>query len=211
VVIHRWRQRLCVRVQRRWQVDERKLGSALDDAQHRCVRICEQESLGTIRGTEGTGEFERYTPAFYIEKAREVMGGIDLDPASCEQAQKTVQATEYFTVEDDGLAREWHGRVWLNPPYHRDLAPRFVAKLLDELGRIDEAIMLTNNATDTEWFQAALEHSDVVCFTNGRIRFEVPDGDPVSPTQGQAFFYFGRNWERFAEVFGTIGACVEPV
>jgi hypothetical protein len=32
---------------------------ALADAQHRCRRICEQEKAGTVRGTEGTGEFER--------------------------------------------------------------------------------------------------------------------------------------------------------
>ena len=31
--------------------------------------------VGTVRGTEGTGEFERYTPSRYIELAREVLDG----------------------------------------------------------------------------------------------------------------------------------------
>ena len=57
------------------------------------------------------------TPEKYIALAREVMGEIDLDPASNEHAQRTVQARQYFTREDSGLVHPWVGRVWLNPPY----------------------------------------------------------------------------------------------
>jgi hypothetical protein len=46
-----------------------------------------------IRGIEGTGETEWYTPpAYCLEFVRAVLGTIDLDPASCALAQKTVQA-----------------------------------------------------------------------------------------------------------------------
>jgi phage N-6-adenine-methyltransferase len=221
--IQRWRERLCKKIEaNKWEIDDKKLAAALEDAQQRCLRICEQENMGTIRGTEGTGEFERYTPAQYIEAAREVMGAIDLDPASCEQAQETVQATEYFTAEDDGLQRDWHGRVWLNPPYHRELAPQFINKLISEIvsGRVNEAIVLTNNSTDTEWFRKAAYLCDVICFTDGRIHFEVPNHDPLLPTQGQAFFYFGVNAKRFVKIFDgrkarqeapVIGWCVKPI
>jgi hypothetical protein len=147
-VAHRWRKKLD---------DDASFNRTLEDAQHRCVRICEQEKTGTVRGTEGTGEFELYTPAEYVELVRDVLGEIDLDPASNAEAQATVRAKEFYTVADDGLEREWHGRVFLNPPYHRELLPRFVDKLLTEWaeGPVSEAIMLTNNATDTEWFYVA--------------------------------------------------------
>lgn len=70
-----------------------------------------------VRGTFGTGENEWYTPAEHLERARQVLGSIDLDPASSDFAQQRVKAAQHFTIEDDGLKREWAGRVWLNPPY----------------------------------------------------------------------------------------------
>jgi hypothetical protein len=180
---------------------------ALADAQRRAQRIGDLENANTIRGTKGTGEFERYTPAKYIELARKVLGEIDLDPASCVAAQRIVKAKEYFTTRENGLVREWHGRVWLNPPYHRELGPQFVAKLIAErvAGRVTAAVMLTNNCTDTEWFGDAVRASDGLSFTRGRINFLIEDGSTVLPTQGQAFFYFGDQLSVFDRHFGTVG------
>jgi hypothetical protein len=79
-----------------------------------------------------SGSNEHYTPAKYIEAAREVLGEIDLDPASCKLAQKTVKATTFFDKKTDGLVQEWRGRVFLNPPYGA-LTGKFVKKLIDDI------------------------------------------------------------------------------
>jgi phage N-6-adenine-methyltransferase len=214
VTAHRWRQRLCRKNGQGTEIDEQKLAAALNDARLRSVRICEQQNVGVIRGTQGTGEFERYTPRQYIEAAREVLGVIDLDPATCAAAQKWIGAKKFYTAETNGLAQQWHGNVWLNPPYHRELAPRFIEKLIVELtlGRVEAAIMLTNNCTDTDWFDVALRACASICFTRGRIEFIKPDGDVTGPgpTQGQAFFYFGKDIGRFEAVFCAIGSCLRP-
>jgi ParB family chromosome partitioning protein len=141
-----------------------------------------------------------------------VLGVIDLDPASCAEAQKIVRATNFYTIEDDGLRQRWFGRVWLNPPYHRKLGPLFVAKLIEEFeaGRVSSAIMLTNNGTDTRWFYDAARIAGAVCFTQGRVGFYKPDGEVVNPTQGQSFLYFGKDVQRFGDVFKDIGLVFEP-
>ena len=75
---------------------------------------------------------EWYTPAEYINAARRVLGGIDLDPASCAEANATVQAAVFYSEQDPGLEhRPWKGRVWLNPPYGR-LAGAFVVRLAED-------------------------------------------------------------------------------
>jgi hypothetical protein len=60
---------------------------------------------------------EHYSPPDCVESARSLMGGVDLDPASCELANnEIVMADCFFDREADGFNREWWGRVWLNPP-----------------------------------------------------------------------------------------------
>ena len=86
---------------------------------------------------------------------------------------------------------------------------KFIHKLCEEIqaGRIPEAIALTHNYTDTEWFNEIAKVADRVCFTQGRIRFQEPSGKPAKPTQGQAFFYIGPNVQRFDDVFESVGNC----
>jgi hypothetical protein len=59
---------------------------------------------------------EHYTPDHVVEAARRTLGGIDLDPASCALANERVKAERWFGLPGDGLAEEWFGRVFLNPP-----------------------------------------------------------------------------------------------
>jgi len=152
-----------------------------------------------------TRDQESFTPAQYIKAAREVMGSIDLDPASNEKAQEVVKAKVYYTKEDDGLDKPWDGNIFLNPPYSHPEVKYFVDKLLAELKPGQQAILLTNNNTDTNFFHDAVRQAAVVCFTKGRINFLKPDGSVSSPTNGQVFYYFGDNKDDFIRVFSQFG------
>lgn len=161
---------------------------------------------GGVR-VQTSGDDEWYTPAEYIELARKVLGRIHLDPASNAFAQKTVKAADYFDTKDDGLTQEWHGNVWLNPPYSRGLMDKFVAKLRAELDAdaVNAAILLTHNFTDTGWFRKAWEGAAAVCFTHGRIKFYNEQGQGDSPTSGHVFLYFGEEAKLFLNVFRAVG------
>ena len=154
-----------------------------------------------------SGNNEWYTPAEYIEAARAVMGSIDLDPASSDIAQKIVQAKTYYTINDDGLRREWQGRVWLNPPYSSDLIPKFISKLVKSVegGTVNEAIVLVNNATETTWFCRLIGVAAAVVFPRGRVKYYTPDGTAGAPLQGQAVIYIGSNANGFMGTFNSFG------
>ena len=166
---------------------------------------------------------EWYTPSRYIEAARAVMGGIDLDPASCELANRTVKATRYYTKEDDGLAQAWYGKVWLNPPYGRvngsgaSVIRMFVTKLIDEYeqGRIEQAMLLTTVQTNSTWFQALWRFP--ICFTSHRVAFIKPINGSIAPdsrtshTLGTALVYLGPHESRFIEIFSQFGTIAKRV
>jgi hypothetical protein len=155
----------------------------------------------------GTGENEWYTPKKYIEAARSVLEKIDCDPASTKAANKIVKAETYWTANDDGLTKRWQGNVFLNPPYSRELIAAFIDKLVDEIdaGHTKEAILLTNNNTECQWFRKAKAKAQLICFTDHRIEFQDTRGERRWPTQGQAFFYFGNHPEKFEEHFEQFG------
>lgn len=152
--------------------------------------------------SNNSGNNEWYTPTKYIDIAREVMGSIDTDPATSEVANRNVQATTYFTAEDNGLEQEWHGNVWMNPPYAQPLISQFSEKLIEELesGNTKQAMVLVNNATDTVWFNNLAKHATAIWFIKGRIKFIDIHGNPGgAPLQGQCILYFGDNVESFTE------------
>jgi hypothetical protein len=122
-----------------------------------------------------TGDTEWYTPPAILEAAHEVLGAIDLDPASSDAQQELspVKAARYHTVDDSGLDVPWRGRVWLNPPYARGWIDRFVAMMVQsyQAGDMVAGILLTNSATETKWWRMAAGACDAVCFPTGRVRF----------------------------------------
>ena len=170
-----------------------------------------QSALHLKRGAaEGGGDVEWYTPASLVSAARSVMGNIDLDPASCEAAQATVHASTWWSKEEDGLAQEWSGRVWLNPPYAAKAIVPFAEKLVEAYtdGAVTEACWLSpTNAADVGWAQALMVQASAVCLIGGRVEFVRSDGGKGGSAWASMVLYLGPKPERFCEVFGKHGAC----
>jgi len=191
---------------------EAALATAREEEQQITRRTLEFLTSGHNHRAQGTGENEWYTPKKYLDMARAVLGEIDLDPASSDKANETVGARRFFSKNDDGLSQPWGGKVWLNPPYSQPDITDFSKKLLSEIktGRVTEAIALTHNYTDTEFFHLLANSAAALCFPRGRIGFVDPSGAPCAPTQGQAFFYFGPQSVKFGTMFSETGVILCP-
>lgn len=93
------------------------------------------------------------------------LGTFDLDPCG-ELFHPT--AKKIFT--ENGLQKEWFGRVWLNPPYSE------VGLWLDKLyeSRVS-GVALVFNRSDTKWFQKQIRLCSHAFLPAGRIKFLTKD------------------------------------
>lgn len=164
------------------------------------------EQAAAIKSPKEKPSVEWYTPPDFVEMARSVMGGIDLDPASNPTAQGWVKAMAFYTKDDDGLKQPWSGRVWCNPPYGK-FTRLFMQRGLEfyRAGDVSECIFLVNR-TGAAWYVDLLEHFDSVCQVRKRISFWTPEGKPQgSPRYYNDFLYLGSNKDVFWNAFEGIG------
>lgn len=92
----------------------------------------------------------------------------DLDAAA---SKDNAKCQKYFTIANNGLAQSWHGNVWLNPPYGRQIGA-WVKKAYDEVmgGGASSVVLLLPARTDTTWFHDYCKKG-IVFFLRGRLKF----------------------------------------
>lgn len=186
---------------------------------------------------QDTGSVEYYTPLEVVDAARVTLGGIDLDPASCVEANRTVRATKFYTLADDGLAQPWGGRVWMNHPFskgwractasckRKTCAKRgyhvpvdvpgnaaWVDRLVQafEVGEVTQAVCICFAATSEQWY--APLHAYPQVYLSPRTNYRDADGRIVEGvTKGSVVTYLGPNPARFFEAFRGMGFPKLPV
>jgi len=128
-------------------------------------------NLGNEKTVSGTDVW--LTPPALIAK----LGRFDLDPcASLDRPWDT--ADKHFTVEDDGLAQDWAGRVWMNPPYGRGM-DQWMKKMVQHKHAGNSGLVLIFARTETKtFFDYVWDEADAILFIKGRIKFHTPDGKP---------------------------------
>lgn len=155
---------------------------------------------------QDSGDYEYYTPPEIIEAARKVMGSIDIDPASSEEANKIVCASMYWGIGDDGLIKPWVGNVFLNHPFSRKNNPLWIKKAVKEYmeSRAHQLICITFAATSEAWFQPLTEFRQ--CYLVPRTNYYKPDGTKKrGVTKGSVVTYMGNHEAIFEGVFEGMG------
>ena len=117
------------------------------------------------------------------------LGEFDLDPCSPVNAPFTHAKTN-FTIEDNGLTRDWFGRVYCNPPYGKGMH-----LWLEKLKKHGNGIALIFARTETKcFFDHVWNSADALLFVKGRIRFYHVSG-VLGGTSGapSVFIAYGEN------------------
>lgn len=111
-----------------------------------------------------------------------------LDPCSTDENAK---CKKHYTIKEDGLSQSWGGeRVFVNPPYGRDIK-KWVKKSWEE-GRKKNTIvvMLIPARTDTSYFQDYIYNRSEIRFISGRVKFG--DGKSGAPFPSMIVIFRGE-------------------
>jgi hypothetical protein len=146
-----------------------------------------------------------FTPGHIIDGVRELLIDIDLDPASEPEANKVVKAKNYFTFEDNGLTKDWYGKVFVNPPYTNKQMGIWLSKIELEWkinrSKIDSIVALVNRS-DGEWYYDFLDKTNASAYyqLRKRVRFTNPDNPNDSPRYSNDLLYWGTNALQFTYI-----------
>lgn len=100
------------------------------------------------------------------------LGPFDLDPCAAPTPRPWPTAAKHIELPEDGLAAEWHGRVWCNPPFGRE-AVAWLRRMADH----GDGIALIPARTETAMFyETVWSQADAVLFLRGRPHFHRADG-----------------------------------
>lgn len=153
-----------------------------------------------------------YTPKRYVDAARLVMGGIELDPTSSDLANKTVQADRIYTLDNSIFRNPLNCEtMFFNPPYS-DPAP-FIDRVVFEFeqGNIGKIIGILNVDCSTRWWREIEKIASAYCFLHDRVQFDMANDLQTEITGAdsnnrcQFVFYAGFNTNKFKDVFSGLG------
>lgn len=126
-----------------------------------------------------------YTPKWIID----TLGPFDCDPCAPPIEVRPYQiAPIAYTKDDDGLAHEWQGTVWMNPPYSRVLLRQFCEKMSAYGNGI---ALLVNRQDNLLWQEVIFPSAKSMIFMRHRVKFIRPDGTTGSPFFGSCLVAWG--------------------
>lgn len=139
--------------------------------------------MGHNKAHELQAKNEHYTPKFIFEQL-----GIkfDIDVAAPTGGVEWIPAMQYFDEFTNGLEQDWHGRVWMNPPYSSPSA--WVNKFIDHGNGI--ALLVVSRS---KWFRDLWAVADAITLTPYNMKFERPDGHKKQISFQTMLFAIGQD------------------
>ena len=111
-------------------------------------------ALKALTSTTGNRTDKWNTPTSFVGDVVKFFGTIDLDPCSNSEGNPNVPANNYYNEDTNGLAHDWHGKVFMNHPYSNSKEWVPYAALQYESGNADELVLLIKLDISTRWWQS---------------------------------------------------------
>lgn len=149
---------------------------------------------------------EWYTPAYIFDALGE---RFDLDVAAPREGPRHTPADNWYSDEHDGLKSEWHGFVWMNPPFgHQSTKRNWLRKFFDH----GEGVALLPDRTSAPWWQEYAPRASAILFIAPKVKFERPDGSiGEQPGTGTTLFAAGGRARTALLNARTLGAVFTSV
>ena len=133
-----------------------------------------------------SGEKTWLTPRYIID----ALGPFGTDPCCPDGGMPWPTASRMISKSEDGLKQEWHGGVWLNPPYGREAVPFFRRMASYLWGGVALVFVRTDTAL---WQDYIFPYATAILYLRGRLRFCHQDGTPgATATAPSALIAYGE-------------------
>lgn len=155
----------------------------------RLVKLTTPHAPSTFQNVHfSSASAEWETPQDLFDELSRIFGGFTLDPCA---AAENAKCSRYFTRDDDGLSQRWSGKVFMNPPYGREIG-KWVEKAWRE--SLDSALVvcLLPARVDTRWWHDFASKGHVY-FLRGRLKFSAAQHCAPFPS---ALVTFGKFFSR---------------
>jgi hypothetical protein len=144
------------------------------------------------------GENTWFTPKVFID----YLGPFDLDP--CTVSYRPFDTAKKHIERDRGgcgIAQEWSGDVWLNPPYGKEILP-FIEKFISH----KEGILLIFSRMGSEGVQRLVRSGANFYFLRERVKFIQKEGNKVTNagTDSMLVFFDNKYYERAVKFNGVL-------
>lgn len=145
---------------------------------------------------------EWHTPAYIFDALGE---RFDMDVAAPKHGPRNVPTDRWLF--EDALKAEWHGFIWMNPPFGHQRQKRLWLRKFFKHGK---GIALVPDRTSAPWFQEFAPMASAILFVSPKIKFERDDGTVGrSPGTGTALLAAGGR-ARTALLRSNLGFVMTP-
>jgi hypothetical protein len=124
-----------------------------------------------------------YTPKWIFDKLAITF---DIDVAAPTGGCHWIPATNYYDQQTNGLTSDWHGNVFMNPPFSKPID--WVTKFINHANGITLLPM-----AKSAWFNLIWNDAQAITTLPSNLKFVDPKGGNGSISTGAMLFAYGKH------------------